>query len=94
MGQSHFAGPSRRGRLTPFRGILRWPETIVAGFGVVQVVALAWIAGRQQQVKRDLNGSTDQITVELYALEAKLDELLSTVRTAQARQSALHHPQP
>lgn len=37
---------------------MSWQELVLAIFNSVQVVALAWIASRQQQVKHALNGET------------------------------------
>jgi hypothetical protein len=42
-----------------------WPEVAAIAIGSVQVIVLAWIATRQAQVKRDLNGFEDYVVNEL-----------------------------
>ena len=45
-----------------------WPEAFLAAFNVVQVLGLAYIGYRQSQVKRDLNGSADEVQMQLIHL--------------------------
>ena len=47
---------------------MTWPAALVAGAGVVQVCFLAWIALKQAQVKRELNGHQDYMVAELQML--------------------------
>jgi hypothetical protein len=52
-----------------------WPQVVLAAIGMVQLVALAWIAAKQAQVKRDLNGGQDSLGVELQMLRSEVKSL-------------------
>ena len=49
-----------------------WPEAFVVAIGSLQVLGLAWIGTRQQQVKRALNGHADDVTDQLVKLREEL----------------------
>ena len=50
-----------------------WPEALVAVVGLAQVLGLAWIGARQQQVKRDLNGSSLRVSHDLDRLATLIE---------------------
>jgi len=47
-----------------------WPEVVVIAIAALQVVLLAWIASKQAQVKRDLNGFESYVVDQLAASAA------------------------
>jgi hypothetical protein len=50
-----------------------WPEAVLGIASLVQVAILTWLATRQQQVKRALNGNTAHVTGELAELRQAVE---------------------
>jgi hypothetical protein len=53
---------------------MAWPEVALAAVAAAQVVILAWIAAKQAQVKRDLNGTADGLMGQLLIMQQELHQ--------------------
>lgn len=49
---------------------MTWQAVVLSAIGMIQVVALAWIAARQQQVKRDLREYNGTVARQVEAVPA------------------------
>ena len=71
-----------------------WPEVALAAVAAAQVVLLAWIAAKQAQVKRDLNGNQGAILDQLTVMQHQLPgELHGRDRSAEDDATGRPYPQ-
>jgi len=52
---------------------MTWPAVVLAAVNMAQVVLLAWLAGRQQQVKRELGRVNGEVGERLEAIERSIE---------------------